>query len=55
MNSTPAPSPDHRPRASRGGRAGVLLALAAFSALVLGASIVITLLVALARYADRLV
>jgi hypothetical protein len=52
MNSASAPSPDHRPRAGRG---RVLLALAAFSALVLGASIVITLLVALARYADRLV
>jgi len=40
------------PRTSRG---RVLLALAAFTALVVGASGVIVLLVALARYVDRLV
>ena len=52
MDTSPAPSPDRPPRTSRG---RVLLALAAFTALVVGASAVITLLVALARYADRLV
>jgi hypothetical protein len=51
--STPGtPGPDRAPGASRG---RVLLALAAFTALVVGASAVVALLVALARYVDRLV
>jgi hypothetical protein len=60
MDSSPiAPSPPHaspgEARAPRTSRARVLLALAAFTALVVGASGVIALLVALARYVDRLV
>lgn len=54
MESSPAPSADRPPRPGRRG-ARVLLSLAAFAALVLGASAVIALLVALARYASRLV
>lgn len=58
MNTTPLASPDSSSTADRAPRTSpgrVLLALAGFAALVIGASGVIVLLVALARYADRLV
>jgi hypothetical protein len=50
-----AAAPGAATRAPRTSRAKVLLALAAFTALVVGASGIIALLVALARYVDHLV